>query len=699
MLKLTRLFGVTHFCAWAWGWAAGLALALNSVCAAGDTEAGPTTTYSYVAYHFEPEEGWRSFGAGDLGRTELAGKLWRYDFSKGADWLSLGRPDTSLLGKVERIRICVRGKAKGHPVHLFLHTHFMTFHKVVGEFASEEEQELVVAAPPGPGWEWFGGENDGKLHGPLRWGELRLAANGLRDFGLLELISVSVDGSCPANRRCVMVAKTELAQEKVSFPVELRSLADAQLSGELRWVFRTWDRKELGRHRQRVSLPARGEPWLVEVDAPRLPRRLRFLEAEFSLDIPGQEVPKAQAYWLGRLEPDGDAQLRPESPFGMGIYLCRYGVGEMEKVARLARQAGVKWSREDFSWPSIERERGKFDWRYHDELLSCANQNGITVYAIVMGWPAWTKAYTAEGVADYVAFLRELVKHYRGHIGQWEIWNEPNIFFWQGPRELYAELLAKSYVAIKQEDLRAQVLGLSTAGIDFKFIEAMLAKQAPFDVLTIHPYRKSLDDREFIEDLKKVSDLVKLPDGRRRPVWLTEMGWATHVPHNALGQDFRPNSQRAQAELIARTYLCSIVSGVEPRTFWYDFRNDGEDPFYFEHSMGIVHRDLTPKPAFAAYATLARVLKGKRLAGPVDVGGGTFAYNFVSQPPETETVTVLWNPTRDARVLLTLAGKRARLINAVGEQRELKPMKVLMVKLATKVHVDLKRGAPVYIVE
>jgi hypothetical protein len=699
MRKLTRLFRLNHFSGVAWVWAAAMALALSSVWAAGATEAGPRATYSYVPYHFEPEEGWHSFGAGNLGRTGLAGKLWRYDFSTGADWLSLGRTDTSLLGKVERIRLRVRGKAKGHPVHLFVHTHFMTFHKVVGEFGSEEEQELVAEAPPGPGWQWFGGENDGKLHGPLRLGQIRLEANGLKDFGLLELISIAVEGSCPADRQCVMVAKTELAQEKVSFQVELRSLADAPLSGELQWVFRNWDRKELGRRRQPVTLPARGEPWLLKVEAPPLPRRLKFLEAEFSLAIAGQDVPNVQAYWLGGVELHENSELLPKSPFGMGIYLCRYGVGEMEKVARLARQAGVKWSREDFSWPSIERERGKFDWSYHDHLLSCATQNGITVYAIVMGWPAWTKPYTSEGVADYVAFLRELVKRYRGQIEQWEIWNEPNIFFWQGPKELYAELLSSSYVAIKEVDLRAQVLGLSTAGIDLKFIEAMLAKQAPFDVLTIHPYRKTLDDQKFIGDLKKVSDLVKLPDGRRRPVWLTEMGWATHVPHNALRQDFGPNSQRAQAELIARTYLCSIVSGVEPRTFWYDFRDDGEDPFYFEHSMGIVHRDLTPKPAFAAYATLTRVLKGKQLAGPIDVGEGTFAYKFVPEPPETETVTVLWNPSRDARVLLTLAGKRARLINAVGEQRELKPAKVLVFKLATKVHVDLKQGAPVYIVE
>src|SRR5271157_3773355 len=164
--------------------------------------------------------------------------------------------------------------------------------------------------------------------------------------------------------------------------------------------------------------------------------------------------------------------------------------------------------------------RGEFHWDYYDQLLDCARRNGITVYAIVGYWTGWTKPYTAEGIEDYVRFVRALVGHYKDRIHQWEIWNEPNIFFWQGPKEMYAELLARSYRAIKEVDPQAQVLGLSTSGVDFKFIELVLSKQAPFDVLTVHPYRRVLQEEEFIGDLKKASDLVKLPEGARRPVWI-----------------------------------------------------------------------------------------------------------------------------------------------------------------------------------
>jgi hypothetical protein len=436
---------------------------------------------------------------------------------------------------------------------------------------------------------------------------------------------------------------------------------------------------------------------VVDAAAPRLPRSLKFAEAEFEFSAPGQTVPRVQAYWLASQAPYDDPDLRPESPFGMGIYLSRFDGEDRERVAQRARDAGVKWSREDFEWSRIEPARGMFDWAFHDQLLACARRNGITVYAIVAGWPSWTKPYTPEGVADYVAFLRALVGRYQNRIQQWEIWNEPNIFFWDGPKDLYAELLTRSYRAIKETDPKAEVLGISTAGIDFKFIEQMLAKQTPFDVLTIHPYRKGLDDAVFIDDLKRVSDLVKLPDGRRRPVWLTEMGWATHVPHHVLGQDFQPNTQRLQAGLIARSYLCSFVSGVEPRTFWYDFRDDGDDPFYFEHNMGIVHQDLRPKPAYQAYATLARVLKGLKLEGPVEAGPGNFAYRFVSRTGSDSAVIAVWNPKIEAVAGLKLEAKRAVVVNTIGEEHEVKTEKASGPVGARMLQLKLNAGAPVYV--
>ncbi len=551
-------------------------------------------------------------------------------------------------------------------------------------------------APPGPGWEWHGGENDGKIHGPLRLGEIGLGAGTGAASCSLELREITVDASCPEERRCVLLAESHGAGTGSWFAAHARAVSDTPLEGELHWVLRDWDGDEVGQGEQAVTVPAKCEPLdfkLPITDAQRAERK--FLEAEFTLEIPGQEVTPVRAAWVAGPTERGDSSLDPESPFGMGVYLNRYGgdtagLHLMERAAEMARDAGVKWSREDFSWGRIEPERGRFDWSYYDRLLACARRNGITVYAIVGYWTGWTKPYTPEGIDDYIQFLKVMVQRYKPEIKQWEIWNEPNIFFWQGPKDLYAQLLTRSYAAIKAIDPDAQVLGLSTAGIDRKFISRMLELHAPFDILTIHPYRTQLNDQAFIDDLRQVADQVKLPDGTRRPVWLTEMGWATHTPHNTVRQDFAPTTLRAQAELIARSYLCAIVSGVQPRTFWYDFRNDGEDPIYFEHQMGIVNNDFSPKPAYVAYATLTRVLRGKRLAGPVPAPRGVLAFRFVPVAGGSDTAVAVWSPQAGAQVELPVETQQVTRINAIGEAGKVQVT-------AGKVSLNLRRGAPVYL--
>jgi len=652
---------------------------------------------TYPAYRFRPEEGWYLRAEGNGGPSRLDGRTWTADFSQGARWISVAVPDRVLLGNVDKIRVRAKGTAGGHPVRLVLRTHFMTFQKTIGEFAGEGEQELVTDGPPGPGWEWRGGENDGKIHGPLRLAEIGLAGERKTGACLLELLEVAVDASCPAEKRCVLLAKSRGTGSDSVFEVQARALSDKPLDGDVEWVLRDWDGNEVGRGKRRLTVPPKGE--VVEFLVPigeREGLNRKFLEAEISLAIPSQNIAPVHAAWVAAAIEKGDAKLEPESPFGMGVYLNRYGgdargLALMERAAQMARDAGVKWSREDFSWGRIKPRRGQFDWTYYDDLVACARRNGITVYAIVGYWTGWTKPYTSEGIDDYVRFLKEMVRRYQKEIKQWEIWNEPNIFFWQGPRDLYAELLTKSYAAIKEIDPEAQVLGLSTAGIDHKFIARMLELKAPFDVLTIHPYRTHLNDTAFIEDLKKVSDQVKLPDGKRRPVWLTEMGWATHTPHNTVRQDFAPNTLRAQAELIARSYLCAIVSGVEPRTFWYNFRNDGDDPIYFEHQMGVLYHDFSPKPAYVAYSTLTRVLRGKTLAGPVPVPHGVVGFNFKGHAGAPGETIALWSPQSDAQIALPVTGKRFTRVNGIGEQSELAVRD-------GRVKVDLRKGAVVYLV-
>jgi hypothetical protein len=182
------------------------------------------------------------------------------------------------------------------------------------------------------------------------------------------------------------------------------------------------------------------------------------------------------------------------------------------------------------------------------------------------------------------------VAHFKDRVKYWEIYNEPNIFFWNGPKELYPVLVKKCCAAIKETDPEATVLAISTSGIDRAFIKKCLQADAPFDVLTVHPYRNKLNDSGFVREMRDVAALVG-----NRPVWITEMGWPTQIGGT---------TERTQASLLSRCYLSAVASGACQNISWYDFRDDGNDPFYNESNFGVLYEDMRPKPGYRALATL-----------------------------------------------------------------------------------------------
>jgi hypothetical protein len=106
--------------------------------------------------------------------------------------------------------------------------------------------------------------------------------------------------------------------------------------------------------------------------------------------------------------------------------------------------------------------------------------------------------------------------------------------------------------------------------------------------------------------------------------------------------------------------------------------------------MGIVYSDFSPKPAYLAYATLTRVLRGKRLVGPVSAPQGVLAFKFKPAAGGSGETLALWSPQADAFVEFPTSAERVTRINGIGEQSELQVQ-------AGMVRVSLKKGAPVYL--
>jgi hypothetical protein len=560
----------------------------------------------------------------------------------------------SLLGRPRELTLKLSGGASGNVVKVVIGSHFQIFTRTVG-ILDGEAKSFTFPVPP-EGWEASAGKN-AKIEYPLRFeGILLERGTGPAQPTTVQLQSFECTTDVPRDNPVILRAEPTLENwtaGKSRFAARCTgwSLLDHSASGTLTTTVRDWERRVLSRAEQPWSIEPNGSPAAFDFQCEVSPN-LNFAEVEFQFEAAGMRPITSSCTTTRPVNMPGNVALQPESPWGMGVYLYRYpdnpdGHALMDRTAALAEQAGVKWSREEFSWWHIEHERGNFDFHFYDKVVDTARRHGINVYGLLAYWAPWTKSYTEEGIDDFCSYARTVVSHYKDKIKHWEVYNEPNLTaFWSGPPELYPVLLRKVYQAIKEEDPTAHVLGVSTTKIDVPFIQMCLDKGAPFDILTVHPYRGYFSDTAFMKELREVAELVD-----NRPVWITEMGYSTQVG----GKD-----ERHQAILLARTYLSAAASGACQNISWYDFRNDSADPFYGESNFGVLRHDLAPKPAYRALTMVCRTFDHGNLR-QADFGEGIMAVQSGDR-------AVLWNPVGACRIPLRVTSGSVAVSNLMGEK-------------------------------
>jgi ABC-type glycerol-3-phosphate transport system substrate-binding protein len=303
------------------------------------------------------------------------------------------------------------------------------------------------------------------------------------------------------------------------------------------------------------------------------------------------------------------APRETSSPFGILLSLAlRYSPDELDKVCGLARDAGIRWNREEITWSIVEPERGKFVWARYDNAIRGGARNGIYMLGLLDYTNGWSSPYSpANGKQreDFANYVYNTVSRYKNYIKYWEIWNEENIggFWWPSPNAKdYTALLKESYKAAKLADPTAQVLFGGTSGADLAWIDSVYKAGGGdyFDYAAFHPYNEisALDDERYVQNLSFIKLLME-EYGGVKPAWLTEVGWPT-----TRGGISLEDQAAAYAKMVAH----SLASGYVARILPYDFRDDGDDPDYGEANFGIVRRDLSPKPAYRTYGFLASKL-------------------------------------------------------------------------------------------
>lgn len=225
------------------------------------------------------------------------------------------------------------------------------------------------------------------------------------------------------------------------------------------------------------------------------------------------------------------------------------------------RRAKVGLIRQVFDWSTIETTPGVLDLSYHDEYVADVAAQGLRIMPVLTNAPEFhERPGSQRGAArptsnDLMAtFAQALVRRY-GPTGTlwterpglryvpirtWQVWNEPTLPVYWGPRpnaREYAAMLRTVGRAIEQVDPTAEIV---TAGLPpskltgaaplNRYLKQLYSAGAAryFDTLAINAYAKDAKELETL--LVKIRKLMNNRRDKKTKIWVTEIGWGDTGP-------------------------------------------------------------------------------------------------------------------------------------------------------------------------
>jgi hypothetical protein len=300
---------------------------------------------------------------------------------------------------------------------------------------------------------------------------------------------------------------------------------------------------------------------------------------------------------------------------------------------------GAGWCRQDFWWSLVEPTPGEFVWEDFDRAVASYERHGLNLFVILCYHSAWsggTSPTTDEERAAFGQYVYEMVKRYRGRVGAWEIWNEPNIQPFWSPRpspELYAKLLQVAYRRAKEADPDCIVVGGAMAGPDAQFLAGMYehGAKAHFDVLSYHNYGQENDITREWPAVAKLRAIMRAHDDEK-PIWHTETGFYTGT---------RGLSEQEQASRTVRYSVGLLGLGIE-KTFQLTLIDWSDDPGHanLTAQRGLLRAEYQAKPSLRAYQAMCDRLADKACVGLLRPAPGVHGLLFEGR--DKDNVLVLW---------------------------------------------------------
>ena len=317
----------------------------------------------------------------------------------------------------------------------------------------------------------------------------------------------------------------------------------------------------------------------------------------------------------------------PDSVFGISsapalpsIYPDQFS---MPTMLSMMQRIGIRRARSNwFDLIDNSLWHFKFDPQAVTSTTALLAQYGILPYNQTVGtWQG--EPDLTQPPAVYTQNLTNALKMFGSTTNFMEVGNEVNLSG-MNAADYVANYLVPTYSTTHNIDPKMKVLSMGFGGFQFPWIGDFenAGGMNLIDVLSIHPGTVATAPEHwggyrgwFYRP--QIQDALQMAGRHGKDVWATE-AYTISAP------DPGQIDARTSADYLVRLYVAAVAMGIRHQAYytitdgdWYDQEEVASDIY---KNYGLLYVDLTPKPAYVAYAAMTEQLEGATYLGRLDLG-------------------------------------------------------------------------------
>ena len=291
-------------------------------------------------------------------------------------------------------------------------------------------------------------------------------------------------------------------------------------------------------------------------------------------------------------------QLTHDFLFGCNIYTFgHYPTPEANERYNQEFKHIFNYATLPFYWRGFEGIRGRPSYQFTETVSKWCNENGVLPKGHPLVWachqagiPEWLPKDDAEVKRLMEARVRDIVSHYKGSIGVWDVVNESI----HGSRFANMSIYDMTSQPVKwaRETNPDALLIVNEFGMfgdkkakdaSLKLLRQMKDAGVPYDAIGLqsHMHGGLFPTPTILSVLDEYAKLGK-------PLHLTETTILS-------GQETNPADEKKQAKQIEQFYRACFSHPAVKAITWWDFSDFAA---WQGVAAGLVRKDLTPKPAY-----------------------------------------------------------------------------------------------------